>query len=335
MSTAPLPMGTSQPATCTPPDIAAIRSAIGRGLGLLRARQMPNGEMPTYVSFGRNMKPLPDSTLTSTISVLYSIGGLQHEAARGIVAKGREFLMGEMVEDGLWRYWTAKAGIEIDPDLDDTCLASFVLRTHAPFRRAAANLALVLAKRNPEGLFYTWFRPLSSRNDIDSVVNANVVLYLGERPESEAAVRYLNRLAREGRVAGSSHYYPGELSFYYALSRSFHQGVTALGLSKAAVVSKLAALQQPDGSFGDPLATAQACCCLLNFGEFDSPLLFRAIYNVLDGQGEDGSWPLVSFWAGPEPPQPLSMFWGAEELTTALSIECLGRFQRVCSQYFN
>lgn len=294
---------------------------------------MPNGEMPTYVSTNLTMRPRsdPDSTLTSTISVLYSIGHLRHAAALKIVSKGREFLIGEMEEPGLWRYWTASAGLDIDPDLDDTCLASFVLRGYAPLRRIAANVDLILAKRNQEGLFHTWFRPPEARNDIDSVVNANALLYLGERPETQAVCRYLNWLVRESKVAGSSHYYPGELSFYYALSRSFHHGIRELGQAKETVVSALASLQQRNGSFGDSLATAQGCCCLLNFGHFDSRQLFGAVENVLEDQGDDGSWPRVSFWAGPEPPHQHSLFWGAEEITTALSIECLSRFQLVAS----
>jgi len=320
----------------TLPDVEAIGPAIQRGLEFLGARQMPNGEMPTYVSTSRMMGPQssPDSTLTSTIAVLYSIRGLAHAAAREIVAKGNEFLIGEMETPGLWRYWTARTELNIDLDLDDTCLASFVLRECAPLRHITANVDLILAKRNKEGLFYTWFRPPAARNDIDSVVNANALLYLGERPETDPVCRYLNRLVLESRVAGSSHYYPGELSFYYALSRSFHQGVRKLVKAKEAVLSELARLQQRDGSFGDSLATAQGCCCLLNLGHSESRQLFRAVHSVLENQRDDGSWPRVSYWAGPEPPQPHSLFWGAEEITTALSIECLSRFQIVCEQAY-
>jgi hypothetical protein len=318
----------------TLPDFEAIGPAIQRGVEFLWARQMPNGEMPTYVSTSRMMGPQssPDSTLTSTIAVLYSLRHLAHAEARKIVAKGREFLIGEMEAPGLWRYWTARTRLDIDLDLDDTCLASFVLRECAPLRPLITNVDLILAKRNKEGFFYTWFRPPAARNDIDSVVNANALLYLGARPETDTVCRYLNRLVLESRVAGSSHYYPSVLSFYYALSRSFHEGVRELIQAKEAVISELARLQQRDGSFGDSLATAQGCCCLLNLGHSESEQLLRGVRNVLENQSDNGSWPRVSYWAGPEPPQPYSLFWGAEEITTALSLECLSRFQMVCEQ---
>lgn len=315
------------------PDMNSINAAIQLGLEFLLARQMPNGEMPTYLSPSRTMElrsSSSDSTVTSTVSVLCSIGSLPHASALEIAAKGREFLVAEMEEPGLWRYWTARAQRDVDFDLDDTCLASFVLTNSASPRLVAENIDIILSKRNEEGLFYTWFRPPSARNDIDSVVNANVALYLGERTETQAVSRYLNHLVRENRVAGSSHYYPGEISFYHALSRCFHNGVAELGDAKQAVVSYLADIQAPNGSFGNCLETAQGCCCLLNFGLCESEQLSRAVQNVLETQSDDGSWPRVSFWAGPEPPYQHSLFWGAEEITTALSVECLSRFQSFC-----
>src|SRR5207249_9706908 len=104
-----------------------------------------------------------------------------------------DFLQREMEPDGLWRHpSTASRGYRHTPlDVDDTSIASSALA--AAGRRFPDNRALLLANRDRRGLFLTWivrwwphpiltyrfFTHVAERGDVDSVVNANAVVYLG------------------------------------------------------------------------------------------------------------------------------------------------------------
>jgi hypothetical protein len=89
----------------------------------------------------------------------------------------------------------------------------------------------------------------------------------------------------------------------------------------ARVSERCAAVRRPQHALG----TALAALTLLNC-EAEVDLLDRQIDLMLDGQGEDGSWPRVAFYSGPRPPQPRSVWFGSEELTTALCLEALARY---------
>ncbi len=306
---------------------SAIKFAIKRGIDFLVDRQQPNGEFPTYISTHPEMLSLTaDSTLMSTLAVLGSVKYLKSEFADNVMERGCRFLMAEMEKPGLWRYWTASAGVDIDYDLDDTCLASHILSS-SKLSIQIPNVDLVLARRDTNGLFRTWFRSSQSRNDIDSVVNANVLLYVGDRPETRNASQFLNDIIINKKNRRSSQYYPNEASLYHAISRSYQQGASSLVTSVDSILGEIYSQQNSDGSFGDPLETAQNCCTLINFEQSSQPQLAKALEYVTLRQLDDGSWPLTCFWTGPEPPNPVSLYWGAREITTAVCLECLSRFR--------
>src|SRR5438105_12936141 len=70
-----------------------------------------------------------------------------------------DFLLGEMDERGLCRYWSHEHAHPdyMPPDLDDTCVASTILRRAG--RRYPENRPIVLANRDARGLFFTWIAP--------------------------------------------------------------------------------------------------------------------------------------------------------------------------------
>src|SRR5207244_1566489 len=143
----------------------------------------------------------------------------------------------------------------IPPDIDDTCCVSFLLAKHG--HRVPSNHAVILANRDPRKLFYTWFIPrwpmprsvdywrvalpqaiafrrfvtffrttYASLHDVDCVVNANALLYLGESAELQPVVDYLIESVRAGREGACDKWYQRPFALYYALSRAYFNGVS-------------------------------------------------------------------------------------------------------------
>ena len=170
---------------------------------------------------------------------------------------------------GVWSYWTGASGKRIEPDLDDTSLLSFVLRRHHPHVALGSNVEAILASRNRDGLFHTWLRPPDQSNDVDAVVNANVVLHLGERKETAAACDFLRACVLSGQEAGSYWYYVDDsVPSLRDLPGALARGPRARR-SAGRAVEKALARQRPDGSFGNELCTAWTLSTLLNAGSDD------------------------------------------------------------------
>jgi len=305
-----------------------LASAIEKAIDFLYHHQLPYGEFKTYMSPNLRLEDqyLPDSTPFVTTLVLYCLGFVNCPKASEMTRKAVNFLIEEMKPPGVWRYWTSRTNQQPTPDLDDTSCASFVLKKYHP--HIDSNIGIVLSNRNDQGLFCTWIKDdHTAQNDVDSVVNANVLLYLGEREETKAVCDYLNHIVLNDQEQGSYWYYLDHLALYYMMSRAYFNGVPKLRDSQNAVINKLTLRQQKDGSFGNELYTALAVCTLLNFEYDDSTTLNPAIDYISNRQQKDGAWARVAFYTGPEAPIPHSFWFGSEELTTALCLEALARYR--------
>jgi Prenyltransferase and squalene oxidase repeat len=304
-------------------ESAKIDLSIIKAIDFLYRSQLPYGEFKIYASPNKDLEGCSfESSPSVAAFVLYSTQFVDHPKVAEMKRKALNFLVEEMEAPGVWRFWSSRSQVRIDPDLDDTCYISFVLREHHPHILFGSNIQIILDNRNEQGLFYTWIRDRRAKNDVDSVLNANVLFYLGEREETQAACDYLNHIILTNQEEGSYLYYVGHCSLYYAMSRAFYNGVFSLGKSRDAIIDKITSRQQPDGSFGDDLNTAYAVCTLLNFRHCDNILLHRAVHRLLGQQMESGAWSKVAAAIGPPP----WVWWGSEELTTAVSIEALARY---------
>ena len=121
-------------------------------------------------------------------------------------------LLQECEEPGIWRYWASRQGTVIDPDLDSTCCAAYALWGAQQKEPYVSNVERILTNRDTRGRFKTWLRGTRSRNDVDAVINANALLYLGDRGETADAKQFLIDAISDGRER--------EMLWYY-LSRSF------------------------------------------------------------------------------------------------------------------
>jgi hypothetical protein len=330
-----------------------LESGIGRGLEFLRRSQLPSGEFKVYMSPDLDLERDChfDSSPFPTALIAYALGFADAAAAGDILDKALGFLLSEMEGPGLWRYWTKRhqSHTTIPPDLDDTACASFVLRRHGvPF---PPNLKLVLANRTRDGLFYTWvtarwpmpplpsywrvvlsqwLRPLKlyyffkvlepTRHDVDGVVNANVLFYVGEAAETRPVIAYLIDVLRRGREDKCDGWYANRFMFYYAVSRNFHTGVEAFGEVRDESVERIVAAAGTDGSIGGGVLNTALAACALLYWRSSPPELERAVRFLLDEQRDDGSWPRASlYYSGPK-----KLYgWGSEELVTGFCLETL------------
>lgn len=321
-----------------------IATSISKSLDLLHQNQLDYGEFKTYFSLDKAMMPGTcsfDSTPFTTSFVIYSISFIEDPRVNQMRQKAIRFLVEERETGGVWRFWSSRSlkNKLSPPDLDDTACVAYALKKHySPLLYSflfGSNLRIFLNQRDEQGLFYTFILPNQPKNTIDSAVNANVLLYLGECDETKPICDYLNNLVLNNQERKSDRWYP-ETVLYYFISRAYFQGASSLNKARNAVVQKTLALQQENGSFGNDLNTALAVCTLLNYQHDDSVVLERAIHSMLERQQENGAWSKIPLWSatpeifyGGKASDWAEFFWGSEELTTAFSIEALARYKLV------
>ncbi len=312
----------------------SIQTVIVRGLGFLVENQISTGEFPSFMALDPGMRGtgVRESSIFPTALILQClefVSGSNHE----MVTNACQFLVDEMTPPGLWRYWTQRRGKDdergqIALDLDDTCCASLVLRQLRPEVSISGNIGVILRNRNEQGLFLTWIKDSESENDVDSVVNANVLCYLGERPETHRVIDYLNEIIKLNKEADSYFYYLDDLALYYMMSRAFFRGVSRLEAGRQKVGGRVLERLEETRTLEDPLLASLALCTLLNYSFKPGHNAKQVLDSLLSTQQSDGGWPLTAFYAGPEFPIPHCVWHGSRALTTGFCLEALARYSR-------
>jgi len=330
---------------------AVADRALARGVDFLWVRQLVDGEFPTLVwpAVDPHADGEFDSTVFTTALVVYALRFVPGERAAAMRARAVRFLVSQQSGPGVWRFWTSKSQLHrwIPPDLDDTCCALFALRDAGVALPPSERL--VLSNRSRAGLFYTWLLPgrdahstlrllrwahfsfrqhpfwqntEAERDDIDGVVNANTLLYLGDRAESRLPVDYLLGTLAAVNEASCDKWHLSKFNFYYMVSRAYFHGVASLGAARATVVERIAEAAVTQGGIETALDVALAACSLLNF-DADRGLIGRLASRLVSSQAPAGGWPRSAlFFGGPK----RVYGWGSEELTTAVSLEALARY---------
>ena len=248
--------------------------------------------------------------------------------ARAMCRAAKAYLVDTMEHPGFWRYYR-----HLPQDLDSTALCSLVAGTH-PWILLGRNVPRILANRDKEGLFRTWVLGKGEpdvvstfRIEADPVVNANVIAYLGDHPETRRARRWLEALIAEDGLEGSSKWYPDTVAIYYAITRAMIRVQPALDRLRPIIADRILGLRDQQGEFGNVLQAAQAVSVLYNVGKLQSIDAKRQVERLMGSQREDGSWPeLLAF--GDQ-----SLKWGAvgqighgsESVTSAFCVEALER----------
>lgn len=304
-----------------------IVGAVERAIAFLEQSQLRSGELPVHAS-GK-----PDPSVFPTALITHSLSFAPRAAA--IRERALDFLFAEMDGRGLWKHWphAHPHHRQLPPDLDDTSCASAALERDG--RAFPDNRKRLLANRNARGLFYTWklaaaelrhplalflfFKRTSAKPfDVDAVVNANVLFYLGAIPETRPVIDHLLQVLRENRESACDKWYDNPIVVRYFFSRALAPIVPDAG----ALLAAHAAVPS------NALEMALAACTALDWNRVPdlAPLLAMQL--------PSGAWPAAPLYHGGRArrrdgtfaePHPDTPRWGSEALTTAFCIEALSR----------
>ena len=311
---------------------SSIRRAIEKGVAFLESAQLPSGEIPIETSPTPEMSGdcvrdpvvFPAALAARALSITSS--------ADRIRSRALDFLLREMEPDGLWRYPSGEhpGHDHIPLDVDDTSIASAALA--AAGRSFPNNRALLLANRARSGLFRTWivrwwphprkiyrfFRHTTADvRDVDAVINANVVIYIGICKETQPAIAHMLAVLRANGEMMSTKWYESRFTVWYSFSHALREIAPEAG---EMIVPRIKAATPRNAL---ELALAASTLLLWNCVPDVQPLI--------DAQLPSGAWPRAGFYhAGlkrisPNEFQPTPPWWGSEALTTVLAVEALSR----------
>lgn len=322
-------------ARCTAATSGALaragRESIRRGLAFLECAIESNGAWQC-IRFNTADADIPRHferpPFVSSLCVL-ALESCDETRAKALCSATKKYLVDTIEYPGFWRYYS-----HLPHDLDSTALCSLVIGNH-PWILLGRNVPGILENRDEEGRFLTWVLADDEptvvsqfRLESDPVVNANVIAYLGDHPETKNAQRWLEGLIMEGGVDGSSKWYPDAVAIYYAVARAVIRVQPALDRLRPMLADRILGLHDKSGGFDNVLQTAQAVSVLCSLGSLEGIDAQHHVERIMNSQREDGSWPeLLAF--GDQ-----FLKWGAvgrighgsEAVTSAFCIEALARF---------
>jgi len=315
---------------------SSIDDAIRRAVAFLERTQLPSGELPIYVS------GLPDPSLFPTALAAYSFGFAPEAAA--VRTRALDFLAAEMEPRGAWRH-RARAHPAYDglvADADDTACAAAALR--AAGRELPDVARILLAARTRDGRFRTWLpvfadlrkpRALwqlfvtgtASITDLDAVVNANVLHFLGDAQAGTPVSEWLLAILREERETDCDKWYDNPFAVWYFFSRAIGEKSD----EARSIISRRVLAAAPKTALDHALAICALAYCGVR----------ASIAPLLELQTPSGSWPAAVLYNVGRvrkrdgtfvPGSGDWMTWSSEELTTAFAVEALGRHREASLQ---
>ena len=308
----------------------AGRESIRRGLVFLESTLNDNGAWHC-IRFNTADPNIPRHferpPFVSALCAL-ALESCSEERAKAIYTATKGYLIDTIEYPGLWRYYR-----HLPQDLDSTSLCSLAIGSH-PWIFLGRNVPSILENRDEDGRFMTWILLEDEPNvvsrfrlEADPVVNANVIAYLGDCPETRHAQQWLEFSLAKGTLEGSSKWYPDTTAIYYAIARALIRTRPALDRLRPTLADRILDLRDEKGEFGNVLQSAQAVSTLYNVGGLNSIDAKNQLEMLVSSQREDGSWP--EFLAFGDQ----SMKWGtvgqighgSEAVTSAFCIEALER----------
>ncbi len=304
------------------------QEAIERGVAFLKKNQLPHGEFRTLASPRQDLDGAKyDQSAFPTTLITYSINFLNSPTAKRVLRKALKFLLREMHVPGFWSYWGVSSPRQLPIDSDTTSNAQVVLRLNGV--AVPENRQRLLANRDEQGRFYTWllddslksvggnFVPADNYLNVNPVINANVLAFLGHSEQTDEATRWVLSWFAPENTDLQFLWYTDRLCLYYAVSRAFYCGVTPFLDARDHIVESIL-LRMSSGESWSALQQAQAACTLLNFC-VEPEQLRGLIRSLISRQEACGAWPASAMYDG------AGCFYGSEEMTTAFCLEALSR----------
>lgn len=339
---------------------SALVQTIDRGVQYLYRHQYPNGEFCCYMALDEPMQQTcaPDSTAFPTAVIANTLLGLvDHPMVATMLTRTISFFQYQLMRGGLLNQYTIRNHwfAVHPPSVDGTAYAGTLFKTLGVDYPHYQTRSLLLTNRKTQGGLYTWIiprprltrnrlywrtglrvfkQPLASlrfwlkhgwmRSNIDKVVNANTLHYLGLNDETKFILDYLLHAVTYEPERQHDSWYASPISFYYALGQNYNEGIKQLESIRSTVLERLLTHQQSDGLFGKSiLETAQALSALL-YWHGPAVVIKQTVNVLLKHQGRYGEWPRATlFYSGPQ----MTIGWGSEELTTGFCLEALAAYQ--------
>ena len=339
-----------------------LTQSIYAAVHYLAEHQLPNGEFLTYIAPDDKMLQwcVPDSN--TFIPALIGNCLMPLEAAfpeiTAMLDKTDAFLQYQMMRGGVWHFfsrWHPQFKY-LPPDTDDTVTISTYFRKRK--KQHFDNTAMLLANRTKKGLFYTWYtlhptftryprvywrlilRELKypvhtllywikgdhSRNDVDAIVNANAIYYLGYCTTTAPIVRYLATIIKDNKEAGSDKWYLNPIAYFYFIARLYTLPNVPAALTdiRPLLIEKTVTAINDSASFADcDMEIALSLSALVNLEYSDNNYLSHLAAQLISRQQTAGNW--ERHILGTHPKKIIG--WGSEETTTALAAEALYQYK--------
>ena len=184
-------------------------------------------------------------------------------------------------------------------------------------------------------------------NDVDAIVNANILSFLGENNEIvdsanyKFAIAFINRKIVREKFNSAAIYYPNRYHLHYAVAKAYRAGVTPLQSCVDLLIADIKSTQQTDGSFASKKivnhqdkiqSTAYALYALLNVGNFSEyntvGIIDSAIYYLQQNKkvtGNEFHWTGGVFFSGGTVIRKC-LFFKSDAYTTSLISQCFALY---------
>lgn len=242
-----------------------------------------------------------------------------------------KFLLNEMGNNGLWRFYGKKSYIHFD--LDTTCCVLAALKEYGIEMDYNTIASRLLRYGKAEGVFNTWVLdvdpPFEKKdNNVDWVVNTNALFFYSLLNQHLPRVeQYLLRVVETESFKQRSPYYDSPFCFIYCLTRAYADGHNLkLKPAMAEIKDYLLGIKAENKLYDSPLQSALATIGLLNCSREVSESA-QAIEYLLSTQRKDGGWPMGAFFTG-GPYEEYRILYGSEELTTGIALEAISKYAK-------
>ncbi|MBV8782132.1 MAG: hypothetical protein JO353_12115 [Phycisphaerae bacterium] len=310
---------------------------VQKAIAYLAHLQAADGLFPIYCSFDAAMKTgQPEhASVFGTAVVAHAL--LDIPTAGEMVKRAGLFLRNEEHPGGVWKYWIKAdpRSTPIPPDVDDTSFASVVLRRLGHSVSDAENH--VLGQLDDRGRFRTWILrgdgidPITSNHardfwhfspseptDVDAVVNANVIHFLGQRPETAGAIRWLAE--HENMMGIPDKWYLDGPTRCWGFGRVAH--LLGDGSKFIQNMRNYLLKEIPASGAGRPaMFWAMLGGAALDL-HLEKRLVDRCARRVTSMQRWNGSWRRAAFYYGGATRE---LVWGGESISTAICAGLLNR----------
>jgi hypothetical protein len=342
------------------PSRQVIASAIHDGVTYLSQTQRPSGEFATFTGPSPDLTdgaPYPKSVYISTF-VAHSLGFVPATPEVERVRHGvGDFLEAEEEDNGTWNF-DGRGEWKIPVDLDSLCcVAAALLDLKRREPRDLYPLLWQVVRPNetaPGGPYYSYVGvveidedadgplPVAYAREVDTLINANILFGSGRLGIAlPGTAGYLAGIVRAEEYAERSRYIISPHFMIYVLGRAYADGnasdlAPAMPTMLAYLRTKLPAVESEVSAFN----LACRAATLLNLGA-ESSEVEPYVTMLLRAQQADGGWPLWAAgagfppnwdpawwerWPGGPASAETGWCWGSPALTTALTLEALGKY---------